>query len=249
LSNDYGQPCVIRSGESVTILQEGYRLPDGTTVTSIENCDFETDSSVVLEQPADPTPAVLSEPPTAVDLPKAAAPPVPRIIPIHVPRSYTPSVDELPDNPTNTQATAVVVEQAVEQAVGQGPAQHGSGIPMPVHDSGIPMSVIVATVAATVAGVAAMSGAKGKKGKGTRQQKRTPDQNRREQEERQKECTAKSDRVDQHIQQIANMADNSKTAKLEIREPEGLYGEIELVSQEVSVLSRVVRRRQKRTSR
>jgi uncharacterized protein HemX len=174
---------------------------------------------------------------------------VPRIIPIHVPRSYTPSVDELPDNPTNTQATAVVVEQAVEQAVGQGPAQHGSGIPMPVHDSGIPMSVIVATVAATVAGVAAMSGAKGKKGKGTRQQKRTPDQNRREQEERQKECTAKSDRVDQHIQQIANMADNSKTAKLEIREPEGLYGEIELVSQEVSVLSRVVRRRQKRTSR
>ena len=232
MSNDYGQPCVIRSGESVTILQEGYRLPDGTTTTSIENCDFETDSSVVLEQPGDPTPVVLSEPSTAVDLPEAATPPVPHIIPIHVPKSYTPSVDELPANPTNTQTTAVVVEQAVKQE----PAQH---------DSGIPMSVIVATVAvvATVAGVAATSGAKGKKGKGTRQQKRTPDQNRREREERQKECTTKSDRVDQHIQQIVNMADNSKTAKLEIRDPEGLYGDIAAVSVEVDALNRIVKKK------
>jgi len=242
LSNDYGQPCVIRSGESVTILQEGYRLPDGTTVTSIENCEFETDSSVVLEQPTDPTPVapvavVPPEPPTPVDLPEAMTPPVPHIIPTHVPKSYTPSVGELPDNHTNTETTAVVVDQAIKQEP-------------TTQEPGIPMSMIVATVAvtATVAAVAASSGAKGKKGKGTRQQKRTPDQNRREREERQKECATKSDRVDQHIQQIANMADNSKTAKLEIRDPEGLYGEIELVSQEVSVLSRIVRRRQKRIS-
>lgn len=236
MSNDYGQPCVIRSGESVTILQDGFRLPDGTTVTSIENCEFETDSSVVLEEPTDPTavtaPAQVTEV-VAVELPVDPTPSTPHIIPTHVPKSFSPTADELPDPHTDTTVAAVVVEQAAQQ--------------VNVTDSGVSAAVVAAVaVVATVA--VASSGAKGKKGKGTRQQKRSPEQQRREREERQKECATKSNRVDQHIQQVVDLAASSRTASLDIRDPAELYGEIELVSQEVAVLNRTIRRRQKRNS-
>lgn len=250
MNEDYGQPCVIRAGESVTILSEGYRLPDGTTTTTIEGCEFESDSSVVLEQPTDPTPVVLPEATTPTKQVSVPADPTPAAIavkhepdvPTHLPKSYSPAADELPNDPANTQVLAVVVEQALPKP----PSLNHPG-------PSISMPIIVAAVAVTaaVAGVmSAGSSAKGKRGKGKRKpetKQSNQEQRRKEREEQQEKCATQSDRVDQHIQQVVQLATGSKTASLNIQDPVELYGEIASISGEVEVLSKIVKKKTRRS--
>lgn len=215
--------CVVGSGQSITILQEGYRLPDGTTTTSIDNCTFESGSSVVMEDPEPPVPE--ASPVTPVTLPATITP----VIPTYLPKSFSPPIDEgSVDNPL--EQTAVVI--SIGAPVITSPATPS--------DSEVPGALVVAAVAAVAVTAAATSGVRGK---GRGQKSRTTQQRQQERERQQKECTTKSDRVSSKIQDLVDMAQRSRTNSLEIRDPVELYEAIEEVDQEVASLNRMVKNR------
>lgn len=213
--------CVVGPGQSITILQEGYRLPDGTTTTSIDNCTFESGSSVVMEDPEPPAPG--AAPP--VTLPAADTP----VIPTYLPKSFSPPTDEgSVDSPL--EQTAVVISASTPTSTS----------PTTSSDSEVPGALVVAAVAAVAVTAAAASGVRGK---GRGQKSKTTQQRQQERERQQKECTTKSDRVSSKIQDLIDMAQRSHTNSLEIRDPVELYEAIEEVDLEVASLSRMVKKR------
>lgn len=207
--------CVVKPGESVIVIDRGYLLPDGTTSSSIANCDFQDGSSIAFSYQKDP--------------PKVENP-------VEVTTSSAVTETDQPDEVTTVATVAVEATTPLSPVVSEPTLDVSTGL------------VIAAATVATAAAVSAAS-ASMRKGNSRKKPKETKSNKSQKQQEREKEeqekCSTASDVVSDKINAVLASADASHIHRVSIKEPKSLYADIEELQQEVSILTKVLKKKRK----
>jgi ribosomal protein L12E/L44/L45/RPP1/RPP2 len=235
---DNEKPCVVKSGTSVRIDKNGNaRLADGTKIKSLDNCEFEPNTSVVFDYGDKEKPKPVKEKPVVE---KQAV----QEQPVELPQEPTaPIVAIVDEKPIRIKTEAITLAQSVEK------------IPKKIEnapDVNVPVLVLAAVAAASVASVALGSVANAAKAKGRGKsdnkgnKNNNPEQEQREKEkEEQKKCNSKSDLVQskidqtkatiQKIEKILNKLDKSKQNSVHF-DPDSFKKELSLLKKKIKKL-------------
>ena len=224
-----GTACVVKSGEKVEILSSGkYRMPDGSIISDISDCDLQSGSQLVYreEEPKEekliaikrekPKPKI-HKAETAVVLPTDTTPPI-----------HDPTIPTIP----------VVESTLIPPTTGRDINPVNSGVIDPI----VAGAIATAAIASVVSSVASSS-TKVRRAKKMEDSQRSQDSQKREQKEKEEQtkCNSKSDGVKSSIAMTEEIINTSPANRIEIKEDKEFNKRVKVLNAEIIKLNKDIR--------